>query len=118
MAKPQETKTGLLQKDANLARMVKILAEAFHPESIYVFGSAARGERTEDSDYDVLVVLSKSTEPGYRHSQRAHTLLVEADFTEAADILFITREKFERQKKVMGTLAEIVCSEGQELYAA
>lgn len=42
----------------------------------------------------------------------------ESGFTEAADILFITREKFERQKKVMGTLAEVVWSEGQELYAA
>ena len=53
-------------ENAALAEAVRRLVETFHPERIYLFGSQARGDATKDSDWDVLVILPASDEPGYR----------------------------------------------------
>ena len=36
------------------------LCERYHVQALYLFGSAARGEMTEDSDVDFLVVFDKT----------------------------------------------------------
>ena len=38
--------------------MVRRLVEAFEPVAIYLFGSRARGDADEDSDYDLMLVLA------------------------------------------------------------
>ncbi|MFN7658777.1 MAG: nucleotidyltransferase domain-containing protein, partial [Dolichospermum sp.] len=38
------------------------LVTALEPEQIFLFGSYAYGEPTEDSDVDLLVIISKSDE--------------------------------------------------------
>ena len=44
--------------DQNLIERVRErIVEAFDPEAIYLFGSAARGEQREGSDLDLLVVM-------------------------------------------------------------
>ena len=42
---------------AKLDELVRRIVEAVHPLRIILFGSAARGDWTEDSDVDVLVLL-------------------------------------------------------------
>jgi predicted nucleotidyltransferase len=37
------------------------LVEACHPDKIYLFGSAARGEAATDSDYDIMIVVPDDT---------------------------------------------------------
>ncbi len=44
-----------------LAGVVRRVVEACQPESIVLFGSAARGEMTEHSDLDLLVIKGGST---------------------------------------------------------
>ena len=39
----------------NITALVKPLAEKYHVQEIYLFGSYARGEADEDSDMDFLV---------------------------------------------------------------
>ena len=39
----------------NIKAMVKPIAEKYHVEAIYLFGSYARGEADEESDLDFLV---------------------------------------------------------------
>jgi predicted nucleotidyltransferase len=57
-----------------LARVIERLAEAFHPERIYVFGSQARGEATPDSDIDLLIVIAQANEPAHRLAQAAYRI--------------------------------------------
>lgn len=38
-----------------IARRVRPVAERYHLRAVYVFGSYARGEATEDSDIDLLI---------------------------------------------------------------
>jgi uncharacterized protein len=40
--------------------MVRRLVLALQPESIYLFGSRARGDGNADSDFDLLVIVASS----------------------------------------------------------
>jgi len=44
-------------KDSKLAGIVRRLAEALQPTRIYLCDSYARGEATEEGDYDLLVLM-------------------------------------------------------------
>ncbi|MBI5079988.1 MAG: nucleotidyltransferase domain-containing protein [Chloroflexi bacterium] len=47
--------------DPNLLdEVVRRIAEAIHPEKIYLYGSHAYGTPHEDSDVDLLVLIDKS----------------------------------------------------------
>jgi uncharacterized protein len=52
--------------------MVRRIAEDFKPQRIILFGSHARGEATEDSDYDLLII-APSSEPRRRRSVPHHS---------------------------------------------
>ncbi len=41
-----------------LCRIVKPIAESYRMKRVYLFGSRARGDNREDSDYDFCVVTS------------------------------------------------------------
>jgi predicted nucleotidyltransferase len=43
-----------------LARLTRLLVEAARPKRIILFGSEARGQASEDSDLDLLVVTEEN----------------------------------------------------------
>lgn len=106
----------ILQRDAILSEIVRRLTEHFHPECIYLFGSQARGEAGEHSDYDLLMIVSKSTLPQYRRDQEAFRTLLGVGASK--DILVLTREEFDRKQKVLCSLPATIAREGILLYAA
>jgi predicted nucleotidyltransferase len=117
MLKNHEMTTGTKPiVDPMLAEIVHRLVEAFGPEQIYLFGSHARGEVGPDSDYDLMVVVHRATEPGYRLAQHAHSLLWGLGV--AADILVWTREQFDSRRHVVASLPATILRQGQLLYAA
>jgi len=103
-------------KESVLAQIVDRLVEAFHPDRVYLFGSMARGDGGPDSDYDLLMVVPTSDEPGYRRMQRAQEALW--GIWAAADVFVLTREEFARQQSVATSLASGALAEGRVLYAA
>lgn len=102
--------------DPILAEIVRRLVQAFDPEQIYLFGSHAQGEEGPDSDYDLMVVVAQTTEPGYRLAQQAHSLLWE--LAVAADILVWTREQFDSRRHVVASLPATILRQGRLLNAA
>ncbi len=47
-----------MTREEAIQEIVKRLVDFYHPERIYLFGSAARGDDTPDSDLDFCVVLA------------------------------------------------------------
>ena len=45
-------------QDPRLDEVLRRLVDAYCPETIYLFGSYARGDVGPDSDYDIMVVVS------------------------------------------------------------
>lgn len=100
------------QLDAAVRRLVA----ALRPERIYLFGSRARGDADQDSDFDLLVVVPEVVGSPYRLHQQALGVLW--GLGAAVDVLVVSRERFERQRGVVASLPATVEREGRLLYAA
>ncbi len=104
------------QPQERLAEAVRRLVDLFQPERVYLFGSQARSDANEDSDYDLMVVVPFSAEPRYRRAQRAGAALSAVDLP--LDVLVLTHEEFEWQASVIASLPSTILREGRLLYAA
>ena len=112
------TNTAILNQDPILAEIVDGLIREFHPIRIFLFGSRARGDAKEGSDYDLLVIVPTTTDvPGFRLAQRAHRSIFRGIHA-PIDVVFFTEKKFEERKAVIGSLSETAIHEGKELYVA
>ncbi|AWK86640.1 nucleotidyltransferase domain-containing protein [Azospirillum thermophilum] len=89
--------------DDKLRILLDRIVPALQPEAVYLFGSRARGDFDEDSDYDLLVILPDDraeTRPAVRRAYEA-----KAGTGIPADFLACTRGGFERSKDLKGTLS-------------
>jgi predicted nucleotidyltransferase len=84
------------------------------PERIILFGSAATGKMTRDSDID-LIVLKKATPVDLRkESVRLRQALRGLDH--AFDIIVMATERFEESKGVIGGIAYPANKYGKVIY--
>lgn len=90
------------------------LVEEFNPEQIILFGSHAWGTPHADSDVDLLVIVSNSTERIAKRAQRAYRALRGLDVP--TDILVKTREEVEMLQPAKASLERQVLEHGQVLY--
>ena len=97
-----------------LEAAVERLKSEFQPEQIWLFGSHAWGTPTEDSDVDLMVVVSDSDEPSTRRSQRAHRCL--NGLPMAKDVIVPTRAQVDRYKHLRASLFHQVLHQGRKLY--
>ena len=97
-----------------ISESVRRLRVCLHAERIYLFGSRARDEANEDSDYDFLVVVRDSPLPRYKREQQAFRALCGIGI--AKDVLVFTREEFDRGLAIVSSLPATVAREGRLLY--
>ena len=103
-------------EDPLLAEAVRRLVEAYHPDRIYLFGSAARGDAGADSDYDIMIVMPDQVPPAYRSCDLAYGVL--RGLRMAKDILVWTQADFDGRLHLRASLPSTVVREGKLLYAA
>jgi predicted nucleotidyltransferase len=104
------------RSDPRLDEIVRRLTEAYRPESVYLFGSRARGEAGPDSDYDLLVVVPDDARGERRSSRLAYEVL--RGTGTAADVLVCTRNWFDRRRHLQASLPGTVLREGRLVHAA
>ena len=100
----------MVTADPNLDRIVHLLMD-YDPERIILFGSRARGDADEYSDYDLIVI--KRTERPFLERLRDMVPYLVA-FERTAEILVYTPEEFEGMRKV--GFGWMVHQEGVVLY--
>ena len=98
-----------------LRHLTELLARAAKPKYIILFGSQARGEGCEDSDFDVMVVEPEIANRG-KEMVRLGRLLRPLDI--AVDLLVVSTEKFEYWRHTPGNVYFEASSEGKILYEA
>lgn len=98
-----------------ISRLTELLVEAAQPKRIILFGSHARGDASEDSDVDIMVV---EQDPGdrVREMTRLNRLLRSLDV--AIDLLVVSEEKFDYWRDTPGNVYFEAASEGKVLYEA
>ena len=104
----QELSPVLLQEITNR------LVDEFRPEEIILFGSHAWGEPDENSDLDLMVIISQSDLSPARRAMHAHRCLQGLNVSK--DILVRTRAEVERFRHVRASLEYQVFDKGTVLY--
>jgi predicted nucleotidyltransferase len=90
----------------------RLLSE-FNPEKIILFGSQARGTADNKSDIDILVI-SCLTKDRFLMMNEMSSRLIKLNY--AFDVIILTAEEFEKNKKYPGTIARYANKEGVVLY--
>lgn len=102
--------------DPRLREAVERLVRAYAPRRIYLFGSAARGDSDEESDYDVMVAVPDSAPAERRRSRIAYQALRETGT--AADVLVSSESYFDSRSHLAASLPGTILREGRLFYAA
>ncbi|MDO8303193.1 MAG: nucleotidyltransferase domain-containing protein [Sedimentisphaerales bacterium] len=90
------------------------IGEAANADRVILFGSYARGQATENSDVDFLVVADSDLPP-FKRSRKLYGLFKPYPF--AMDIFVYTPQEIEKESKCSLSFASTVLHEGKILYA-
>jgi len=96
-----------------VSEIVKRILEVAQPQRIILFGSAAAGQMTKDSDIDLLVLESAPGDPR-KESVRIHQAMRGLGYP--FDIIVMAVERFEESKDVIGGLAYPANKYGKVIY--
>jgi uncharacterized protein len=102
--------------EKNIQEATEKLVKVYQPLAIYLFGSYAWGEPTEDSDIDLYIILPKSTEMNLELRRKGSRALFDMGFP--IDFLFNHRTDFNKRAKHPSTLERKIKSEGKIIYNA
>ena len=103
-------KTMLSQE--NIQEIIIRISEKFSPKNIWLFGSYANGNPTEDSDIDILIVDDKNRD------KRQLNVDIQSEFfprNYAMDLLIVDPKELEFKKKHFFFWKKII-EEGKEVY--
>ena len=107
-----ETMSAVTNRELPL--IVQRIADGVSPDAIWLFGSRARGDHDEQSDYDILVVADMPGVPAKKRSNHIRRLFPRRSF--ALDVVVKTPREFEQSLTVRGHLCRIVRKEGRVVY--
>lgn len=109
--KPRTSVVGL--NDAYLDRIVESVTAAAPVESIFLFGSYARGEQTPESDIDLYVITDGSERPLAAGGRIRRNLLW---MPHPRDVICSDRKGYESRKDDLSAVEHSVSREGVVLY--
>ncbi|MGC9454153.1 MAG: nucleotidyltransferase domain-containing protein [Phycisphaerae bacterium] len=101
--------------EQTVREIVRRILSVTRPDKIILFGSAATGEMTADSDVDLLIVEPDIPD---RRAEYVRVRRALGGLKYPFDILFISTDRFERSKDVIGGLAYPADKYGRVIYEA
>lgn len=96
-----------------IGAMVRRIVDDFSPQQIVVFGSCARGDVTEDSDVDFLVVLPFT---GTKRDVQVAMRMALCDFDVPVDLIVASPQEIELKKDLNGLIYRTAYREGRIAY--
>ena len=100
---------------AVLKKIVNTIIDSVHPEQIILFGSRAREDHQEDSDYD-LMVIKRGLKNERKISRRIYQALFDQKIKRSVDIIVVDKDKLQIQMKNPYLIYSWALREGKVLY--
>jgi predicted nucleotidyltransferase len=97
------------------AAMIARIVDELHPDQLWLFGSRARGEAHEWSDWDFLAVVPDSSPDADLDTVEVWRRLRDLRL-QRVEVFTMRRAEFEEWRRSLGTLAEIVASTGSLVH--
>jgi uncharacterized protein len=101
--------------DQLLSEIVRRVLTVGQPDRIILFGSAASGQMTKDSDIDMLII---EEQPVNTHERSVQIRRALGSIGYPIDVIVMRTERFERTKGIVGGIAYPAAKYGRILYAA
>jgi predicted nucleotidyltransferase len=101
--------------DETIGEVVKRILRVCRPDRVILFGSAATGKMTPDSDIDLLV-LDRDVVDARGEAVRIRTALAGLPFP--FDVIVMSRDRFEETRGVIGGIAWPAARHGKVIYEA
>lgn len=98
-----------------LKEIVKAIIDSVHPEKIILFGSRARKDHNEYSDYDFMVI-KQGLKNEREISRRIYRALFDQKISRAVDIIVVDKDKLRIQMKNPYLIYSWALKEGKILY--
>jgi predicted nucleotidyltransferase len=99
--------------DTLTSEIVRRILAVANPDRIILFGSAATGLMTRDSDIDLLIVEAQAAN---RHEESVKIRCAIGDISFPVDVMVINTERFEATKDILGGIAYPAHEYGRVLY--
>ena len=96
-------------------QIVDFITSKITPERIVLFGSYARGENTDKSDIDILIVM-KNLENERKITGQLYKALLDVNISAPIDFIAIDYDKYNILKNRGGFIYKTIEQEGQILY--
>lgn len=107
----------ILTDEKPLMEMAEAIVREVDPERIIFFGSRARGDNTEESDIDLLVIRSEPFGPGHKRRQEiARIRRALSSFRMAKDILVYSSDEFAKWQHSLNHVIARSLQEGKTVY--
>jgi predicted nucleotidyltransferase len=90
------------------------LVATYNPVTIYLFGSYAWGNPSQDSDLDLLIIVDQSTEKSYKRPIAGYKALHGLGISK--DIIIHTQDEFNQTVNNITTLMHKIKKDGKVLY--
>lgn len=104
-----------MREHDDIKAIIDIVVNEYQPDKIVLFGSRARGDNSDDSDIDILVISDKEKHlPRYKRGLGVRIKL--SSIKTPFDILFYTQEELDRFKNIRQSFCAAVQREGIVLY--
>ena len=103
---------GMVDK-REIERVAKRIGIAANAERVILFGSYARGEASENSDVD-LMIIARSELPRFKRTRELYKFFQPHPF--GMDLLVYTPEEVEKGKRSPLSFVSTVLQEGKTLY--
>ncbi len=96
----------MVEKTREMKQFLSAIKKKFHPSKVILFGSRARGDYMEESDYDLLIVSNEFVNYDWRGRIIEVIKLANGKFS--LDVICLTEEEFEKRKKELSIVNEAV----------
>ena len=97
-----------------IEKLAQIMAKAINPKKIYLFGSFARGEQKESSDYDFCIIVDKGKDAMGMYLEACRS--IRPFRNRPMDILVKVDDIFDKNSVEFGYVEYYIAREGVILY--
>ena len=101
--------------DKYIEQVKDVIISQVNPDQIILFGSRARDDFQENSDYDFLV-LKKGLDETKEITQNLRKVLYKSGFREPMDIIVMSCEKYLNFVNIVGYVYKEIKMEGKVIY--
>jgi predicted nucleotidyltransferase len=105
------------EKIPYIDKIISIIVSLASPDQIILFGSYARGDNTDKSDVDLLIV-KKDLRNGRKISGSIYMAFLENEIGIPVDILTIDYDRYLELNNKIGYIYKTIKQEGKVIYGA